>query len=76
MQAEQGAQNGRFGMTNGDGGDRDERGSRRGALIALAGVALLGVIGWFLARELTQSARMQDCVLSGRTNCAPIEESR
>jgi hypothetical protein len=47
--------------------------NRRGALIALAAVAVLAILGWYLAHTLTQSARLQDCVLSGRTNCAPLE---
>jgi hypothetical protein len=32
---------------------------------------LLIVGGFFLARALHGSAQVQDCVLSGRTNCAP-----
>jgi hypothetical protein len=52
--------------------DRSANGNRRGPLIAVAAVVLLGVIGWYLAHTLSQSAQMQDCLLSGRTNCAPI----
>jgi hypothetical protein len=51
-------------------------GNRRGALIAIAAVALLAAIGWYLAHTLSESARLQDCVLSGRTNCAPLELPR
>jgi hypothetical protein len=47
-------------------------GSGRGPLIALVVVALLFVIGWFLTRELYNSEQLEDCLLSGRTNCAPI----
>jgi hypothetical protein len=46
---------------------------RRGALIGLIVIALLVVGGLILAHVLHDSARLQDCVLSGRTNCAPIE---
>jgi len=54
--------------------DRDGRdGSQRGSLIALGVVVFLFVIGWILARELYSSGRMEDCLMSGRTNCAPIE---
>jgi hypothetical protein len=57
-------------------GNRREDGNRRSTLIAIAAVALLAAIGWYLAHALSQSARLQDCVLSGRTNCAPLEAPR
>jgi hypothetical protein len=31
------------------------------------------IAGWFLTRELSSNQKIEDCVLSGRTNCAPIE---
>ncbi len=38
------------------------------------GIAVvLLVVGVWLARELTAASKMQDCVMSGRTNCADIE---
>jgi hypothetical protein len=53
--------------------DADEQNqSRRRSLIALAVVVALFVVGWVLVRELYQSEKLQDCLLSGRTNCAPI----
>jgi hypothetical protein len=57
-------------------GEDNEPGGRRGTMVAVVAVVLLGAIGWFLAHELTRSARLQDCVMSGRTNCAPIDETR
>ena len=42
---------------------------------SLAGVALILVLalaGLFLIRELTEVSQIQDCVMQGRTNCAPI----
>jgi hypothetical protein len=51
----------------------DDHQSRRGALIAVGAVVLIFVIGLILFRVLSESSRMQDCLLSGRTNCAPIE---
>ena len=48
-------------------------GNGRGSLVALGVVLLLFAIGWFLARELYASGKLQDCLMSGRTNCAPIE---
>jgi len=54
--------------------DPDEQNrSRRRSLIALAVVAALFVLSWVLVRELYQSEKLQDCLMSGRTNCAPIE---
>lgn len=54
--------------------DRDDQnGNRRGPLIALGVVVFLFVVGWLLAHELYTSGRLQDCLLSGRTNCEPIE---
>jgi len=50
-----------------------ENGNRRGALIALGIVALLFLVGWLLARTLYANGRLEDCLLSGRTNCAPID---
>jgi hypothetical protein len=29
-------------------------------------------LGWLLVHELGRSAKMQDCLMSGRTNCNPI----
>ena len=49
--------------------------SRRGALIGLGLVLVLIVGGLVLAHVLRGTARLQDCVMSGRTNCAPIETS-
>jgi hypothetical protein len=46
---------------------------RRGPLIALAIVVFLFVVGWLLARELYSSGKLEDCLMSGRTNCEPID---
>lgn len=48
--------------------------NRRGSLIALGVIVLLFVIGWILVQELHSSEQLQDCLLSGRTNCAPITQ--
>lgn len=42
------------------------------ALVMLVVTVLLVVGGYFLAIKLKDMARLQDCVMSGRTNCAPI----
>jgi len=42
-------------------------------MIALGVVVLLFVVGWLLAHALYANGQLEDCLLSGRTNCAPIE---
>jgi hypothetical protein len=54
-------------------GDNDENPSRRGPLIALAVVVVLFVVGWLLANALYSNGKLEDCLLSGRTNCAPVD---
>ena len=52
-----------------------EAGNRRRSMVALGVVVLLFLVGWFLARELYANGKMEDCVMSGRTNCAPLDTS-
>ena len=64
-----------------DSGERSERqrrsepDSRRAAVIGLVVTLLLVILGLILVKVLGDSGRLQDCVMSGRTNCAPIETS-
>ena len=52
--------------------DPEQGGNRRGAIAGLViAVVLLGV-GLWLSRELTAQSKLQDCLMSGRTNCAVI----
>ena len=54
---------------------RDKQtGNQRRSMIALGVVALIFVIGWLLARELYADSKMEDCLMSGRTNCAPLKD--
>jgi hypothetical protein len=54
--------------------DRDgDDGSRRRSLVALAVVVVLFVVGWILTHELYLHGQLEDCLLSGRTNCEPIQ---
>jgi hypothetical protein len=46
--------------------------SRRGPMVALGVVVFLFVIGWILARELYSGSKLEDCLMEGRTNCAPL----
>jgi hypothetical protein len=47
--------------------------SRRGAVIGLIVVVALVLGGLLLVRVLQRMSRIQDCAMSGRTNCAPID---
>ena len=53
----------------------DENGPdpRRAALLGLAVVLALVLVGYFLFTALRQNAQLEDCLMSGRRNCAPIE---
>lgn len=49
------------------------RESNRPAVAGLAIAAVLLVVGLWLVHELRAASKMQDCVLSGRTNCSEIQ---
>ena len=50
--------------------------SRRGAIAGLLIAIVLLTVGIWLARDLTAASKLQDCVMSGRTNCNVIEPAR
>jgi hypothetical protein len=56
-----------------DDDNRNDNDSRRGPLIGLLVIVFLFVIGWVLAHELYAGGKLEDCLLSGRTNCQPIQ---
>jgi hypothetical protein len=58
-------------MSNPEPGD-----NRRGAIAGLIIAAVILAIGLWLARDLTAASKMQDCLMSGRTNCNVIEPAR
>ncbi|HWX29300.1 MAG TPA: hypothetical protein VNZ53_17895 [Steroidobacteraceae bacterium] len=58
-------------MSEPEGGD-----NRRGAIAGLIIAAVLLAVGVWLARDLSTASKMQDCVMSGRTNCNVIEPAR
>jgi hypothetical protein len=51
--------------------DGDDRRTR--SLGGLAIILFLALIALFLVRELSKVSQLQDCVMQGRTNCAPLE---
>ena len=50
-----------------------EQPPRRRALVGLLWLVCLLAAVLFVVHELQESAQMQDCLASGRTNCAPID---
>jgi hypothetical protein len=50
---------------------REESNSQRAALIGLLICLLLVLGGLFLFYALKKTSDLQDCVMQGRTNCAP-----
>ena len=62
----------RMNNQSGDGEDgADQR--RSAALIGLIIILALAIAGVVLVKELREKSRIEDCLMSGRTNCAPIE---
>jgi hypothetical protein len=53
--------------------DPESQGNRTPAMAGLAIAVVLLVVGLWLARELTAASKMQDCLMSGRTNCNVIQ---
>ena len=46
------------------------------ALVGLVVIVAAVAAVLFIVHRLDQAAQLQDCVASGRTNCAPIETQR
>jgi hypothetical protein len=55
--------------------DREDEADQRrsAALIGLIIILALAIAGVWLVRELREKSQLEDCLMSGRTNCAPIE---
>ena len=49
------------------------RAQTRGRFLVLGFIAVLILGSLFLIQKLTALSKLQDCVMSGRRNCAPIE---
>ena len=62
--------------SNGDPQQDHEPENRNGAIAGLVIAIVLLAIGIWLARDLTAASKLQDCVMSGRTNCNVIEPAR
>ncbi|MDA9469858.1 DUF2273 domain-containing protein [Bradyrhizobium sp. CCBAU 53415] len=55
---------------------RQPDGDRRGAIAGLIIAIMILGVGWWLARNLTAASKMQDCLMSGRSNCNVIQPAR
>ena len=53
-----------------------DKDSRRGAIAGLLIAAGMLVFGLWLAHDLTAASKMQDCLMSGRSNCDVIEPAK
>jgi hypothetical protein len=53
--------------------DDDGGGGRRAALIGLVVCAVLVVAAYYLVNSLRDEGNREDCLMSGRTNCAPLD---
>ena len=53
--------------------EREPKENRGPAIAGLAIAVILLAVGLWLARELTAASKMQDCLMSGRTNCNVIQ---
>jgi len=56
--------------------DPEQGDNRRGAIAGLIIAVVLLAVGVWLAHDLTAASKMQDCLMSGRTNCNVIEPTR
>jgi hypothetical protein len=50
-----------------------QNGAQRRSMIALGVIVVLFVVGWILAREIYRNDQIEDCMMSGRTNCVPLD---
>jgi hypothetical protein len=53
--------------------DREADERRTSALMGLIVILALAIAGVVLVRQLDKESHLEDCLMQGRTNCAPIE---
>jgi len=51
----------------------DDGGGRRAALIGLVICAFLVIAAYYLMNALRDEGNREDCLMSGRSNCAPLD---
>ena len=54
--------------------EEDEKAENRqtSSLVGIAVILLLLIVGLFLVQQLRSSAAIEDCLMSGRTNCDAV----
>ncbi len=62
-------------MTDPESGDDGDAAGRAKTLLALVFVLTLVLGGLILFYFLREQSQVQDCVMQGRSNCAPINEA-
>ena len=62
-------------MTEPEPPDSRDSYSPRAVLIALGFVLLLVLGALYLVHALRDSSNLQDCVMQGRSNCAPVDSA-
>jgi hypothetical protein len=60
-------------MRGNDIGEHPDAARRTAALMGFIVILVLAITGVVLVRELTKNASLEDCLMAGRRNCAPIE---
>jgi hypothetical protein len=53
--------------------EQEDEARRTAALLGFIVILLLAIAGVLLVRELRAKSQLEDCLMSGRSNCAPIE---
>jgi hypothetical protein len=53
--------------------NRDDAARRTAALMGFIVILVLAIAGVVLVRELAKKSSLEDCLMAGRHNCAPIE---
>ena len=56
--------------------EQEQQPSRRAAIVTMVVIALAVLGAIYMVNRLHQMSAVQDCVMAGRTNCAPIQTSR
>jgi hypothetical protein len=62
-------------MTDPESGEDEGAAGRAKTLLALVFVLALVLGGLILFHFLSKQSQIQDCVMQGRTNCAPINDA-
>ena len=53
--------------------EQEDEARRTGALMGFIVILLLAIAAVVLVRELGKKSKLEDCLMAGRRNCAPIE---